>query len=292
MKEKMFGRSSVFTKYLKIVLLMGLMILCSVIPVYAAENAAENKTENTTDSAAVKKTPTKNVWVEKKGYYYYKNAKGKNVTGVKKIKGRYYMFDSKGRQKTGWRKIKGKYYFFKIAGGEEGYRLSSTKVNGLKLNKQGAAVVKTANQKLKAQTLYQYATWVDSFIKPTMTDKQKLNACLKQLKKFGFKPEGPAVLKKSNWDVVCASEFYERRKTSNKGNCYRFASAFAYMANAIGYKKVQVCAHDGHGWTKIDGNVYDLTYAINIGKKYFPVPKKKANIYSASAKYIRDLRKF
>ena len=275
MNKKINSVSSLFKKNIKIVLLMGLMVLCSVMPAYAADTAAAQK----------------NVWVENKGYYYYKGANGKNVTGVKKIAGNYYMFDSKGRQRTGWRKIKKKYYFFNIAGGEEGYRLSSTKVNGLKLNEKGAAVLKTANQKLKAQTLYQYATWVDTFIKPTMTDKQKLNACLKQLKKYGYKSEGDEITKKANWDVVCASEFYARRKQPNKtANCYRFASAFAYMANAIGFKNVQVCAATRHGWVKIDGNVYDLTYTIRFGKKYFPVPKSQKKRYKA--KFVRDLRKY
>ena len=281
MKEKMLGSSSAFTKYLKIMLLVGLMILCSVIPAYAADDAAANTADN--------KAATKNVWVVKKGYYYYKGAKGKNVTGVKKINGNYYLFDSKGRQRTGWRKIKGKYYFFNIAGGEEGYRLSSTKVNGLKLNKKGAAVLKTANQKLKAQTLYQYATWVDSFIKPTMTNKQKLNACLKQLKKGKFRSESDTIVKKANWDVVCASEFYNRRKTKIGSNCYRYAAAFAYMANAMGYKDVQVCAIYGHGWARINGNNYDITFTIYVGNKYFPVPKSQKKRYKAT--YVRDLRK-
>ena len=82
---------------------------------------------------------------------------------------------------------------------------------------------------------------------------------------------------------------FARRTTIKKGNCYRFAAAFAYMANAIGYKDVQVCAYTGHGWTKVNGDIFDVAYAIRLGPQYFPVPKDKQNLYRAER--TRDLRK-
>lgn len=69
--------------------------------------------------------------------------------------------------------------------------------------------------------------------------------------------------------------------TSGEGNCYRYASAFAYLMKGLGYEtKVitgQVVARRGgttpHGWTevKVGGNwyIYDTELQDALGKDYY-----------------------
>ena len=44
-----------------------------------------------------------------------------------------------------------------------------------------------------------------------------------------------------------------------RGDCVSYAAAFAYLANAVGMKKVYVICSGGHGWAEIGGKVYDPT---------------------------------
>ena len=70
------------------------------------------------------------------------------------------------------------------------------------------------------------------------------------------------------------------------------ASAFAYLAKALGYKNVYICADgsrrddNSHAWTEINGRVYDplfaeaKSYSRNYGVRYgvytlSPVTRKK-----------------
>ena len=41
-----------------------------------------------------------------------------------------------------------------------------------------------------------------------------------------------------------------------------YAAAFAYLANAVGMKKVYVICSGGHGWAEIGGKVYDPDWAL------------------------------
>ena len=48
----------------------------------------------------------KDKWVNKKDRYYYYDARGQRLKGIRKIGKHTYYLDSKGVQHTGWRKIK------------------------------------------------------------------------------------------------------------------------------------------------------------------------------------------
>lgn len=53
----------------------------------------------------------------------------------------------------------------------------------------------------------------------------------------------------------------------HNGDCVSDAGAFAYLAKAIGYKNVYVCAdavqsnNNAHAWCEINGYVYDPLFA-------------------------------
>ena len=54
------------------------------------------------------------------------------------------------------------------------------------------------------------------------------------------------------------------------GNCFSYASVFAYMAKGIGYTNIYVCNSGGHGWTEINGLIYDPEWSRhNFNYSYF-----------------------
>lgn len=66
------------------------------------------------------------------------------------------------------------------------------------------------------------------------------------------------------WPALYANDHFIR----GRGNCHADASAFAYLAKALGYTNVYVCTDaDGttwdtpHSWTEINGLVYDPLFA-------------------------------
>ncbi len=230
----------------------------------------------------------KNVWVEKKGYYFYKGEDGALVTGLNEIDGKKCLFDDNGFQLHGWRKVDDKFYHFRYANEAEGYADADTTINGIRIDENGEAIVDSDAVRAKAETMACYSEWADEFIRPSMTWRQKLYACLFELRKFPYRAEGEDVLSIDNWDVICARELYLRKDKERYANCYRFAAGFAYMANAIGYENIKTCAMWGHGWTMINGNIFDIPHTIRLGNDYFPVPKDKHDNFPAA--YIRDIQ--
>ena len=269
--------SSLFPRRLMCILTLAVLVLVFSVPAFAASS---------------KSAVQKNKWVTNKGYYYYRGSDGKCVTGVQVIKKKCYLFDAKGRQLHGWRKVGKRYFFFKNKKGAKGDLAVSTTINGIDINSKGVAQLPTSLARKKAATMADYSEWTDKFLLPTMTNKEKLFACLNELKKFGYKSEGNGIIEKDGWDVICAADMIDRKNTggsAKKANCYHFASAFAYMVNCIGYSDVQVCGYPGHGWARIGKNVFDITYSIRIGTQYFPVPAEQRYHYRPT--HVRELDK-
>ena len=50
-----------------------------------------------------------------------------------------------------------------------------------------------------------------------------------------------------------------------KADCFGFGAAFAYLANAVGYKAYAVSS-GGHGWAEVNGRVYDPDWAKVTGQ--------------------------
>ena len=57
--------------------------------------------------------------------------------------------------------------------------------------------------------------------------------------------------------TASSEDVYKRQ-----GDCVSYAAAFAYLANAVGMKKVYVICSGGHGWAEIGGKVYDPDWAL------------------------------
>ncbi len=209
----------------------------------------------TSAQAAVKK----NQFVKSSnGNVSYYNAKGSKVKGLVTIKGKKYYFDSKGIQREGWRCIKSKYYFFRQANGSGGYMMKSTKINGIRLKNNGTASYN--KEQLRKLKLMVYSSNIaDKVTNNKMTKAQKLKACFRKAVSYNY-GDGFDFVNVSNWDVW----YGERMLYRGRGDCLGFASAFAYLANAVGYQAYTVSS-GGHGWAEIKGKVYDPDWAKVTG---------------------------
>lgn len=203
----------------------------------------------------------KNSWYVKNGRYYYYNAKGELSKGTKKINGKYYYFNCNGRQRNGWIVSKGNYYFYKNSAGKGGYRLDSTTVNGIQLQKNGQAVVTNQNKtKLRLLVKANIYAYLNSDL--TMSMEQRLKKCFNKMVYGVHYRNIHSFRLSSNWAEYYAAYVLDH----NYGDCYCAGSAFAFVATAIGFKNVYAVSSGGHGWCVIGEKAYDPNWARMTGR--------------------------
>ena len=202
----------------------------------------------------------KNCFVKaQNGNLSYYNAKGKKAKGIVTVKGKKYYFDSKGVLRTGWRKINKKYYFFRQYNTRAGYMVTSSKINGIRIRKNGSAVY-NKTQLAKLNLMVKASQTVDRVTNNRMTREQKLKACFRYIVSCNY-GDGGDFVGGSNWDVYYGSRVLSRRR----GDCFGFGCAVAYLADAVGYTSYAVSS-GGHGWAEVNGKVYDANWAKVTGK--------------------------
>ena len=224
-------------------LLILLMLICCVMSATSAQAAAQ-----------------KNKFVKRSnGNVYYYNEQGKKAKGLVTVKGKKYYFDSKGIQRKGWRQVKNKYYFFRQANGSGGYMMKSATVNGIRLKKNGAASYNSA-QLRKLKLMVFASNEADRCTNNKMTKSQKLKAVFNRAVSYGYGAD-TNFFGGSSWDVHYGEIMLYRKRA----DCFGFGCAFAYLANAVGYKAYAVSS-GGHGWAEVNGRVYDPDWAKVTGK--------------------------
>ncbi|MCD7766196.1 MAG: hypothetical protein LUH53_06730 [Lachnospiraceae bacterium] len=222
-----------------------------------------------------------------KKVYYYDESGNLLKNGRKQIDGKYYYFDKNGVQRTGWQKIGKYYYFFKIANGKNGYMVTSKKVNGITLQKNGRAKI-TSYSKQKLPILYKANVLMRSITKTSDTKKQKLKKCFEYTKNYMQYRSTGAFYSKNNWDLYYAKRFFV--SGDRTGSCFSYGVVFAYLANAVGYKASAVSS-GGHGWAEIGNYVYDPDWARAdkahnyCGMKYGTTGKNVPN-YAKNRAYV------
>ncbi len=173
------------------------------------------------------------------------NIKGANMIGYTQVSSKKFPI------------VTGKTYTYTVrsytsAGNTKGgYDTKGKKVKAVSASAAaGAAALKNAKQVVNKVTT------------PQMSSSQKLKAC------FDWVISKPYVTRRKfvnspGWPAVFANDHF----VLGGGNCHSDASAFAYLAKALGYKNVYVCTDsDGtrgtpHSWTEINGLVYDPLFA-------------------------------
>lgn len=261
MKKKNF-------KALAACLCLSCTLLTGTLPTQAAARTSVSQTAKSSSTVTNKKphsgkgqasNSSSGTWKTSKGRHYYYNARGKKVKGKVKIGSRYYFFDKNGIQRYGWKKIKNNYYFFRISTGTTGaYMLTSTTINGIALDASGRASKSGSNlRKLKLMT--EANKIVEKISRPGMNKMQRLRASFDYVKKQYTYYCWREFRNTQDWEKDFAEDMFFR---GGRGDCVSYAAAFAYLANAVGMKKVYVICSGGHGWAEIGGKVYDPDWAL------------------------------
>ena len=91
---------------------------------------------------------------------------------------------------------------------------------------------------------------------PDMTVEEKVAACFDFTMAEFASTDHPRIphYTEPDWVYVYAYDMFGPR---HGGNCFSFAAAFSILAKACGCEEVYACNSGGHGWTEIDGLVYD-----------------------------------
>lgn len=216
-------------------------------------------------------------------YYFLKSGKkrGRTASGWLTIDGvkYYFMVNGKnaGQMATGWKTIKGKQYYFAPSGGSAGQVTTGWKIFGRNCCYFGKNGVlnpkKTVNSSrpgdstgsAATKTLRRAKAIVAQITTDVMTKEQKLRACFEYVMKYpGRRPRTPHYYG-MDWPVVYANDMF----LDGSGNCFSYAAAFAYLAKACGYTNVYACNDTGHGWTEINGLIYDPEEYRNTQHKYY-----------------------
>ena len=120
-----------------------------------------------------------------------------------------------------------------------------------------------------------------------MSKSQKLRTCFNWVMKKYYYIWRRFDQGGKNWPAVNANDHFLR----GRGDCIADASAFAYLAKAIGYKKVYVCAdakqsdNNAHAWAEINGYVYDPLFAeAKSYSRYYGLPRRSYEL-SAVLRY-------
>lgn len=261
MKKKNF-------KALAACLCLSCTLLTGTLPTQAAARTSVSQTAKSSSTVTNEKphsgkgqasSSSSGTWKTIKGRHYYYNARGKKVKGKVKIGSRYYFFDKNGIQRYGWKKIKNDYYFFRISTGTTGaYMLTSTTINGIALDASGRASKSGSNlRKLKLMT--EANKIVEKISRPGMNKMQRLRASFDYVKKQYTYYCWREFRNTQDWEKDFAEDMFFR---GGRGDCVSYAAAFAYLANAVGMKKVYVICSGGHGWAEIGGKVYDPDWAL------------------------------
>ena len=112
------------------------------------------------------------------------------------------------------------------------------------------------------KTFFRALELVDRITTADMTQEEKLRVCF-DYAKDSFRECSPRFphLTEDGWQIIYANDMF----TGDGGNCFSFAAAFAYMAKALGYEEVYACNSGNHGWTEIDGKIYDPEWSLHNG---------------------------
>jgi len=239
------------TCFTKIRLLLLIGILCILFPSFGAGRrylAYGAQASGTSGSQAGDMN-----WKRKNNFfYYYKN--GRKLTGLQKIDGKTYYFDKKGRQRTGWREIDDKCYYFQIQNGSKGFLVTGRKVNGVRLDKSGVAKP-TGATRTKLSLLIRYQELSDKLVRPGASMRTKLMKAFLYARRQSYGViTDPGY--SGRWDEILASYFIGK----GPADCTVKAAGFAYLANALGAKKV-ILRKYGHAHVEIGRIIYDPALA-------------------------------
>ncbi len=246
-------------KKAKMLMLVLTSAALSLPPVTAS--ATENIPAQTTATITAAPTITPAPASQKKGWVTLKSGKrryyrgGKYLTGFQKIGKNYFYFSAKGtllKNKTIKKGYKGFTYFIDNKSHVIGRQKGSTyyTASGKKMNQ--AQIADLRSKQIVAE-----------ITNSNMSKPEKLQVCFNWVIKGYYNIWRRFDQGGKNWPATFANDHFLHRN----GDCISDAAAFGYLAKAIGYKNVYVCAdavrsnNNAHAWTQVNGLVYDPLFA-------------------------------
>ena len=184
----------------------------------------------------------------------------------------YYMY-SDGSFAMDWLQIGSDWFFFCPI---DGTMAIDTTINGFMFGKDGRFIgmaEEPDESRMLEDTVYNILSMI---IRPDMSEEEKINACYMYIidntsyKRTYDTPAG-------DWTGEYAMQLY----TSGEGNCYRYASAFAYLVSGLGYEAHVVTGETGarrggttpHGWAEVklddEWYIFDTEMQDANGKDYY-----------------------
>ena len=200
--------------------------------------------------------------INSKRYYFGKN--GRAVTGFYNVNGKRFYFDKKGVAENGWFSSGGHGYYAKNG------VLYANRIAGSK--KEGYDYVDEKGIRVKDAVVRKAVQCVCSITEENWSKEKKLRACFDYIVlqceyERHLDPE----------DISKMPEYATYMFDNKKGNCYRGASALAYMAKVLGYSaRVGVGAESTHmddsplsvhGWTEIKQDNNWLMYDTSMQRR-------------------------
>ena len=218
------------------------------------------------------------MWMQENGAYavdcwmygpdrvHYVDKNGYVQLGMTEIAGKTYYLYPEGTYARGWTQINNSMYFFFF----DGSMAKDTVIDGISLGRDGKAAV-AVNEFVEPRN--ELRERVDaillSIITPGMTEEEKISACYwYMVNSFSYRRtyETPA----GDWTGVFALDIL----STGKGNCFRYASAFAYLMYELGYETKVITGVIGarrggttpHGWTEV--KIGDVWYVFDTELQY------------------------
>lgn len=245
----------------------------------------------------------KNSWLEVAGLRYHLDQNGYVQVGLTEIDGKLYYLYPGIVVTSGWLQIGDGIYYFQADGtmavnavvdgfvlGSDGRLVTIAQEPGtaqtVVVQEPGMAQAAVAQGSDTAQSalLQQVNGIIASVTTADMTSEQKLRACYQyvmDLSKYKRNTEVPS----GDWTGRYAQEIL----STGKGNCYRYASAVAYLAKGLGYEARVATGtvrslqggQTPHGWAEIyinggwyvfDAVMEDSRHVDMFGRTYADYP--------------------
>ena len=192
-------------------------------------------------------------WVRNDGCIYYLKPDGNRAEGIVKIGKKHFYFDSNGVQRTGWRNIGGSYYFFRVAHKTLGYMQKNKTIDGIRTGADGKAVV-TGSNKRKLIAMTKASEILDLITKPTWSYARKRKAAFSHVCwSYGNVILPDYFYYEQDWDALYAYILFYQ----GYGDCFSYATGFAYLMNAIGYHKVYIVHNTRHCFVEWNNHTFD-----------------------------------
>lgn len=214
-------------------------------------------------------------WLEVAGLRYHLDRNGYVQVGLTEVDGKFYFLHPGGVVVAGWLQIGDGIYYFQA----DGSMAINTVVDGFVLGSDGRLTGETQSAlQQQVNAIIAAVTTAD------MTAEQKLRACYQYVmdsSKYKRDTEVPS----GDWTGRYAQEIL----STGKGNCYRYACGFAYLAKGLGYEARVVTGtvrslkggQTPHGWAEVyindgwyvfDAVMEDSRHVDMFGRTYEDYP--------------------